>query len=105
MRFLRNHRQSIALAAVAAGVLAMPVVASAQSRIYPSGTDCASQPTIAERLLCGQQEQRRQQGVSVEEPVVNPETPGPFPDRPASVEFRPAPGQQELVPSSASTRH
>jgi hypothetical protein len=60
---------------VAAGILLPAAVASGEDRIYPPGTDCANLPTIAERLLCGRQEFRRQSGTSVQPPAPLPEQP------------------------------
>ncbi|WP_395023053.1 hypothetical protein [Dongia sp.] len=102
-----NSRQNLVLAAAVAAVI-IPGIASAQSKVYPPEADCANQPTIAERLLCGRQEFRRQQGVSVETPNgLTPGEPGPFPDQPMPpAELRPAPGQaEELEPNTASPNH
>jgi hypothetical protein len=67
-----NHRALFALA-LAAGMVVLPLAAaSGQSKIYPPGTDCANQPTIAERLLCGRQEFRRQSETSVPQPAPLP---------------------------------
>ncbi|GAB2175800.1 hypothetical protein [Dongia sp. agr-C8] len=105
---LSNHRRSFALAAAVAGIMTMPGTATAQSKIYPPDTDCANQPTIAERLLCGRQEFRRQHGLSVEQPdAATPDEPGPFPDQPLPpAELRPAPGQSgKMPPNTASPNH
>jgi hypothetical protein len=45
------------LALVASAFL--PHFASAQDADYPPGTECANEPTIAKRLLCGRVELRR----------------------------------------------
>jgi hypothetical protein len=66
-----NHRARIA-AIVAAGMLLPSAVASAQSKVYPPGTDCANQATIAERLLCGRQEFRRQSETALPQPAPQP---------------------------------
>jgi hypothetical protein len=87
MRVSPKHRPALAFAAAIAAVLTLPVHAGAQTKIYPPGTDCANQPTIAERLLCGRQEFRRQPGASVEQPTAIPPAPQgadrPFPETPA----------------------
>jgi hypothetical protein len=115
MRTRRKHRRSLAVAFGFAGVIAMPLVAAAQTKIYPPGTDCANLPTIAERLLCGRQEFRRQQGISVEQPTIVPQgsvpgtadEPEPFPQQPMpQPELRLVPGQQErMQPNTASPNH
>jgi hypothetical protein len=108
MRLYRNHRRTLALAAAVAGLLGAPDIAAAQSKIYPPSSDCANQATIAERLLCGRQELRRQQGLSVEQPAAAPprvDEPGPFPDRPLpSGALRPIPGEP-IQPNTASPNH
>jgi len=113
MRVRRNHRRSLALAAVLVGIATMPVLAAAQTKIYPPGTDCANQPTIAERLLCGRQEFRREHGLSVEQPTVVPQEsvpgfvdePEPFPEQPMpSPELRPG-QEEEMQPNTASPNH
>jgi hypothetical protein len=62
---------------VAAGILLPVAAASGEDNIYAPGTDCANLPTIAERLLCGRQEFRRNQSnTSVEQPIPpSPEQP------------------------------
>ena len=102
-----NHR-ILSLSFAVAGILALPAVASAQNKIYPPGTDCANQPTIAERLLCGRQEFRRQQGSSVEQPNQAAPAPldedRPFPDQPTSpTDLQPPPAQQSLPRTSSPT--
>ena len=98
-------RHSILIAALA-GFSALPIAASAEDKIYPPGTDCANQPTIAERLLCGRQEFRRQSGTSVEQPM---EAPPSLEDReqtvPESTSRQLTPEQQRLVPRTASPNH
>ena len=75
-----THRALIAVA-VTAAILLLPVAAaSGQSKIYPPGTDCANLPTIAERLLCGRQEFRRQSETSVQQPAPPPAVDG-MPER------------------------
>jgi hypothetical protein len=67
-----THRALITIALTAA-LLVLPVAAaSAQTKIYPPGTDCANLPTIGERLLCGRQEFRRQSETSVPQPAPPP---------------------------------
>lgn len=110
MRALRSHRRVLSLVGAIVGVLTMPVVASAEDKIYPPGTDCANQPTIAERLLCGRQEFRRQSGTSVEQPTEAPPAPldedRPFPDTPAPpADLRPAPDQPTYLPRTSSPNH
>jgi hypothetical protein len=94
--------------AAIAGVLTMPVVASAEDKIYPPGTDCANQPTIAERLLCGRQEFRRQSGTAVEQPTETPpplDEERPFSDPPAPpADLRP-PDQPTYLPRTSSPSH
>lgn len=113
MRIRRNHCRSLALAVLLVGVVTMPVVAAAQTKIYPPGTDCANLPTIAERLLCGRQEFRRQHGLSVEQPTIVPQgsvpgtvdEPEPFPQQPMP-QPELVPGQQErMQPNTASPNH
>jgi hypothetical protein len=71
-----THRALITLA-LAAGFAVLPLsAASGQDKIYPPGTDCANQPTIAERLLCGRQEFRRQSETSVPQPAPPPNVDG-----------------------------
>jgi hypothetical protein len=110
MRALRRPRRMLSLVATIAGVLTMPVAASAEDKVYPPGTDCANQPTIAARLLCGRQEFRRQQGMSVEQPMetspaaqVEDGTP---PDAtPAPTNLRPAPSETPSRPRTTSPDH
>jgi hypothetical protein len=107
---MRVNRRILSLVFATAAILAMPAVASAQSKMYPPGTDCANQPTIAERLLCGRQEFRRQQqGSSVEQPNEIPPAPldedRPFPDQPTlPADIRLPPAQQQL-PRTSSPDH
>jgi len=62
--------RALIFAGLTVSLLLTPMVAaSGQSKIYPPGTDCANLPTIAERLLCGRQEFRREQGVSNTRPA------------------------------------
>jgi len=63
--------------ALVAAILAVPSPAAfAQAKVYPPGTDCANLPTIAERLLCGRQEFRRQSGtVTQQQPAETPPPP------------------------------
>jgi hypothetical protein len=69
---------------LAAAILAVPATAvSGQTKIYPPGTDCANLPTIAERLLCGRQEFRRQSGVSTQQPTAVPPQPSPPEQQPS----------------------
>jgi hypothetical protein len=110
MSILADRVRLISRAAALAGILAMPAVASAESKIYPPGTDCANQPTIAERLLCGRQEFRREQGVSVEQPNAVPPAPSdeerPFPNQPMPpADLAPAPARQQLLPRTSSPNH
>ena len=105
MRISKRHR-SILIAALV-GFSALPIAASAEDKIYPPGSDCANQPTIAERLLCGRQEFRRQSDTSVEQPMEKPpslEGRGPaLPDSPpVHNELTP---QQQLVPRTSSPNH
>jgi hypothetical protein len=100
------------LVAVLVGITTIiPAIAAAQTKIYPPGTDCANQPTIAERLLCGRQEFRREHGLSVEQPTIVPpgsvKQPEPFPEPPMPrPELQLVPGQQEQVqPNTASPKH
>ncbi len=109
MRALRNHRSLLPLVGAIAGVLAMPVIASAEDKIYPPGTDCANQPTIAERLLCGRQGFRRQSGTSVEQPKEVPaplDQERPFPATPAHpADLGPVPDQPSTLPRTSSPTH
>jgi len=100
----------LSLVAAIAGVLTMPVVASAEDKIYPPGTDCANQPTIAERLLCGRQEFRRQSGTPVEPPTETSPAPleedRPFPDTPPPpADLRSPPDQSTDLPRTSSPSH
>lgn len=62
--------RTLLFAGLTATIMLTPMVAaSGQSRIYTPGTDCANQPTIAARLLCGRQEFRREQGLSNTQPA------------------------------------
>ena len=78
-----------------AGLALSSVAARDDDATYPPGTECANQPTIAGRLLCGRQELRQdpnaaQQGQNVpaapydgytpdEEASPRPATPAPIP--------------------------
>lgn len=98
----------IVLAAAIAGALTLPGMASAQSKIYPPGANCANEATISERLLCGRQEFRRQHGLSVDQRDAAPsDEPGPFPDQPMPpTDLRAEPGQPgEMQPNTASPNH
>jgi hypothetical protein len=107
---IAHPRKMLALVAAIASVIALPAAASAQAKIYPPGTDCANQPTIAGRLLCGRQELRRQSGTAIEQPMEKPPEPRlesePFPEQPG---VRPnlllAPEQQLQSPRTASPNH
>jgi hypothetical protein len=110
---MRRHR-TITLAAAIAGLLAASDIAAAQSKIYPPGTACANLATIAERLLCGRQEYRREQGLSVVQPTIVPEgsapasvdEPDPIPAPPAPAELVPPSGRQiESQMNTASPKH
>jgi hypothetical protein len=111
MRVARHYRWTVALAAAAAGLLSATGIAVAQTKIYPEGTDCASQPTLAERLLCGRQEFRREHGLAVVQPTIvppgtvdepEPILPGPTPP----IELRqPSEQQERLQPRTASPSH
>jgi hypothetical protein len=111
MRWSMNYRRAIALAVAVAGVVGASGIAAAQTKIYPPGTDCANLPTIAERLLCGRQEFRREHGLSVEQPTIVPQgsvdepDPIPQPMPPAELQSpseQPQPMQQ---PNTASPNH
>jgi hypothetical protein len=111
MRVRPPCRRAIFLAAAFGGILSAPGFAVAQTKIYPEGTDCANQATIAERLLCGRQEFRREHGLAVVQPTIvppgtvdepEPILPGPTPP----IELRPPSEQQErLQPNTASSSH
>jgi hypothetical protein len=117
MRCRMNHRGAIVLAAVA-GVVVASGIAAAQTKIYPPGTDCANLPTIAERLLCGRQEFRREHGLSVERPMTVPQgsvpgsvpgsadEPDPIPQPMPPAEVQP-PSEPKLMqqPNTASPNH
>jgi hypothetical protein len=96
------------LAAALAGIAAMPAISAAQTKIYPPGSDCANQPTIAERLLCGRQEFRREHGLSVQQPTIVPpgsvEQPQPFPEPMPHPELRPD-EEEQIAPNTASPNH
>ena len=83
----------------ATGILStMPMIALGQTKIYPPGTDCANLPTIAERLLCGRQEFRRQSGMPL--PPASPDLPrGDGVARPETM----APHRDEVVPHAVPT--
>jgi len=84
-----------------AGMLVTPMVAaSGQSKIYPPGTDCANLPTIAERLLCGRQELRRQSETSTPVPA-----PGPTDENRSLEGQRPLPSRQEMEPALLPVPH
>ena len=108
MRISDSHRRTLLFAAaIAAMVGASPGAVSAEDKIYPPGTDCANQPTIAERLLCGRQEYRRQHGISVQQPEQVPPAPQDegqvFPETPtAPMDVRPSPREQEQLPRTSS---
>lgn len=102
------------LAVAVAGLLTASDIASAQTKIYPPGTDCANQATIAARLLCGRQEYRREHGLSVVQPTIVPEgpvpdsvdEPEPIPTQPAPAELlRPSGQQIQSQPNTASPNH
>jgi hypothetical protein len=109
-----TYRRSLAVAAAFASLLSTPGLASAQTKIYPAGTDCANQPTIAERLLCGRQEYRREHGLAVVQPTIVPEgsvpgsadEPNPIPTQPAPAALVPPAAQQiQSQPNTASANH
>jgi len=112
MRYRRTF--TLAAAAAIAGLVAASEIASAQTKIYPPGTDCANQATIAERLLCGRQEYRREHGLSVVQPTIVPDgsspgsvdEPNPIPAQPAPAQLVP-PREQEMQaqPNTASPKH
>jgi len=78
-----------------AGMLLTPLVAaSGQSKIYPPGTNCANLPTIAERLLCGRQEFRRQSDSSTQVPA-----PGSTGESRGLEGQAPLPSQNEMEPA------
>jgi hypothetical protein len=100
--------------AAVAGLLAATDIASAQTKIYPPGTDCANQATIAARLLCGRQEYRREHGLSVMQPTIVPEgsapdsvdEPDPIPTRPApSALVLPSGQEMKAQSNTASPNH
>jgi hypothetical protein len=109
MRCRRIHRGAIAVAAAVAGVAGASGNAAAQTKIYPPDTDCANLPTIAERLLCGRQEFRREHGLSVEQPTIVPgpvDEPNPIPQPMPPAALQPPSEQQQLMqqPSTASPK-
>jgi len=111
MRVFSHYRRTALMAATIAGLLSPPGIATAQTKIYPEGTDCANQPTLAERLLCGRQEFRREHGLAVVQPTIvppgtvdepEPILPGPTPP----IELRqPSEQQERLQPRTASPIH
>jgi hypothetical protein len=116
MRVCKPYRRTVLLAVAMAGLLSAPGLAVAQTKIYPEGTDCANQRTIAERLLCGRQEFRREHGLSVVQPTIVPEgsvpggsirEPEPIPAQPTppAVLRWPSEQQEQLVPNTASPSH
>jgi hypothetical protein len=107
-------RRTFTLAGAVAGLLTATDIASAQTKIYPPGTDCANQATIAARLLCGRQEYRREHGLSVVQPTIVPEgsapgsvdEPDPIPTQPAPAGLVPQSGQQiQSQSNTASPNH
>src|ERR1041385_6121230 len=100
----RMNRKAIALAPAVVGVVGASSIAAAQTKIYPPGTDCANLPTIAERLLCGRQEFRREHGLSVEQPTIVPQgsvpgsvdEPDPIPQPMPPAEVQP-PSEPQLM--------
>jgi hypothetical protein len=110
-----NYRRAIALAVAVAGVVGASGIAAAKTKIYPPGTDCANLPTIAERLLCGRQEFRREHGLSVEQPTIVPQgsvpgsvdEPDPIPQPMPPAELQPPSEQPQLMqqPNTASPNH
>jgi hypothetical protein len=121
MRVHMPCRKTLLLAAAVAGLVSAPGMTAAQTKIYPEGTDCANQRTIAERLLCGRQEFRREHGLSVVQPTIVPQgsvpeasvpdgsiqEPDPIPAQPTPpAELRsPSEQQEQLVPHTASPNH
>jgi hypothetical protein len=115
MRCRRNHSRALALPIAAAVLLCGAGIAGAQTKIYPPGTDCANQPTIAERLLCGRQEYRREHGLSVVQPTIVPQGSAPNSvDEPDPIPDAPVPGalvlpstEPQLMqqPNTASPNH
>jgi len=111
MRVGRNYRRPILPAVFVAGLLSASGIAVAQTKIYPEGTDCANQSTIAERLLCGRQEFRREHGLAVVQPTIvppgtvdepEPILPGPTPP---ILWRQPSEQQERLQPNTASPSH
>jgi hypothetical protein len=107
-------RKTFTLAAAVAGLLTATDIAAAQTKIYPPGTDCANQATIAARLLCGRQEYRREHGLSVVQPTIVPDgsvpaaadEPNPIPAQPAPSELVLPSGQDmQAKPNTTSSNH
>jgi len=101
---VRSHLLSCAMLAMSL----LPGAAQAEDKIYPPGTECANLPTIAERLLCGRQEFRRNDPASREN-VPAPPYDGYVPDEelapdvpatvaPPGVAPPPSPGTDAVQP-------
>jgi hypothetical protein len=109
MRQPKSDRRTLVLIAAVAATLGASGVALAQTKIYPQGSDCANQPTIAERLLCGRQELRREKDSAVQQssPVPPADEPEPFsapPAPPGGLALDPEQGTR-VQPHTASPRH
>jgi hypothetical protein len=99
-----RYSKTFTVAAALAGFLTATDIAAAQTKIYPPGTDCANQRTIAERLLCGRQEYRREHGLSVVQPTIVPEGSVPSAvDEPNPIPAQPAPSEL-VLPSGLGTQ-
>ncbi len=78
---------------------ALPATEAVADQVFPPGTECANLPTIAERLLCGQQELKRGDAAT-QRP--NPQPPpydgwSPDPDQ-----AQPPPNMQSVPPQAPS---
>jgi hypothetical protein len=101
-------KQVLLSIAATVGILsAMSTTALAQTKVYPPGTDCANQPTIAERLLCGRQQFRRESGMPL--PPASPDLPRddgvarPEPMAPHRDDIAPSAVPIEQAPSRTSS--
>ena len=91
---MKNAARGCLHLAIVIAALSMAVPIAAADETYPPGTECANLRTIAERLLCGRQELKRNDAAVQEQKNVPP---------PPYDGYSPDPDQAQPPPSGTSS--